>query len=197
MIFDYPEHRNARRHGPSGYRRYESYRPWLRDEFCFRCVYCLKREQWGVVTGDFDLDHFLPQSVSPDQKLDYANLVYSCHRCNLVKSGHVTSNPFEYLSVRTVISKLDGSIESSDSETWRLILRLDLDSPKLRRWRHQWIRIVQLANEHDAELAEQLTGFPDDLPNLRRQRPPANDSPHGIEASWHAVRERGELSKVI
>lgn len=146
------------------------------------------------MTGEFDLDHFLPQSVRPDQKLDYANLVYACHRCNLVKSGHVTSDPFECLSSRTVISILDGSIESSDQETWRLILQLDLDSPKLRQWRHQWIRIVQLAEEHDAELAEQLTGFPFDLPNLRRHRPPANDAPRGVEQSWYARRERGELS---
>ena len=53
MIFDYPANRQERRHGPSGYASYESYRPWLRDEFEFRCVYCLKRETWGQVTGDF------------------------------------------------------------------------------------------------------------------------------------------------
>ena len=41
LIFDYPAPQEKRRHGPSGYRNYESYRPWLRDEFDFRCVYCL------------------------------------------------------------------------------------------------------------------------------------------------------------
>ncbi len=44
MIFDYPEPRLERIHGPAGYSTYESFRPWLRDEFTFRCVYCLKRE---------------------------------------------------------------------------------------------------------------------------------------------------------
>ena len=45
--FRYPAVPHARRHGPRGYADAESYRPWLRDEFTFRCVYCLFREQWG------------------------------------------------------------------------------------------------------------------------------------------------------
>jgi hypothetical protein len=60
LIFDYPNRLSHRRHAPSGYAKYESYRPWLRDEFIFRCVYCLKREQWGHVTSEFDIDHFQP-----------------------------------------------------------------------------------------------------------------------------------------
>ncbi len=85
VIFDYPESRSERIHGPAGYASYESYRPWLRDEFTFRCVYCLKRETWGQVTGEFELDHFQPQSLAPHLSLDYFNLVYACRRCNSVK----------------------------------------------------------------------------------------------------------------
>jgi hypothetical protein len=43
-----------------------SYRPWLRDEFTFRCVYCLLRKQWGRVTGEFDVEHFRPLANSPE-----------------------------------------------------------------------------------------------------------------------------------
>lgn len=43
--FVYAAFPNLRRRGPRGYRRHESYRDWLRDEFSFRCVYCLNREQ--------------------------------------------------------------------------------------------------------------------------------------------------------
>jgi hypothetical protein len=50
--FDYPAVPLVRSHGPLGYSDYESYRAWLRDEFAFRCVYCLSREQWGRVTGE-------------------------------------------------------------------------------------------------------------------------------------------------
>jgi len=56
--FDYPPAPLVRIHGPQGYARYELYRAWLRDEFAFRYVYCLSREQWGRVTGEFDLDPF-------------------------------------------------------------------------------------------------------------------------------------------
>ena len=46
------------RHGPYGYKGYESYRAWLSDEFSFRCVFCLRREQWGLVEGMWDIEHF-------------------------------------------------------------------------------------------------------------------------------------------
>jgi hypothetical protein len=37
-------------------------------------------------------------------------------------------------------------------------------------------------------------GFPDDLPDLRRLRPPAgNARPEGLEDSFFAKRRRGEL----
>jgi hypothetical protein len=46
QIFQYPRQAHVRRHGPLGYVNYQSYKPWLRDEFEFRCVYCLWRERW-------------------------------------------------------------------------------------------------------------------------------------------------------
>ena len=49
--FVYPSTPHQRRHGPRGYADYGTYRPWLRDEFCFRCVFCLLREQWGRVAS--------------------------------------------------------------------------------------------------------------------------------------------------
>jgi hypothetical protein len=72
-----PESPHVRRHKPFGYSTYESFRPWLRDEFLFRCVYCLKREQWGIVKSQYTLEHFLPQARFPEIVLDYENLLYS------------------------------------------------------------------------------------------------------------------------
>jgi len=45
----------------------------LRDEFSFRCVYCLLREQWGRVRGLFDLDHFHATANRPGLAVDYDN----------------------------------------------------------------------------------------------------------------------------
>lgn len=193
MIFDYPEPRNARVHGPAGYSTYESYRPWLRDEFTFRCVYCLKREAWGRATGEFELDHFEPQSLAPRIAFDYLNLVYACRRCNLVKLDQSIDDPLATLSSDFAVVSVDGSIFSDRIETQRLIRRLDLNSPNLRKWRVMWLRIVDLARERDSQLYRQLTGFPNDLPDLSQPRPPSNTNPSGIEISWYAKRERGQL----
>lgn len=196
MIFDYPSQRKQRRHGPAGYASFESYRPWLRDEFDFRCVYCLKRETWGQVTGEFDLDHFEPQSVSPRRRLDYTNLLYACRRCNSVKRDEAVGDPFNLLHSGNVTGLPDGSLHTTDSETRRLILQLDLNSPRLQKWRRLWMRIVTLAAEHEAELYCQLVGFPTDLPDLSSLKPPCNHRKEGVEECWFARARRGELPRV-
>src|ERR1700747_1512380 len=91
--FSYPLARHSRRHGPQGYAAYPSFRPWLRDEFCFRYVYCLIREQWGRVSGEFDLDHYEPQSLRPQKAVDYDNLLYSCAACNVAKGDQLVPDP--------------------------------------------------------------------------------------------------------
>jgi hypothetical protein len=63
LIFDYSQPQEERRHGPANYAAYESYRPWLRDEFDFRCVYCLKRETWCEILGRFYRDNKDKSSV--------------------------------------------------------------------------------------------------------------------------------------
>lgn len=193
MIFDYPEPRLERIHGPAGYSTYESFRPWLRDEFTFRCVYCLKREMWGQVTGEFELDHFEPQSLVPERTLDYFNLIYACRRCNSVKLDEPIDDPLTILSSSFVFVLPDGLLFSDNLEAKRIIQQIDLNSPTLRRWRVMWMRIVDLANSRDVVLYHQLTGLPEDLPDLSRLRPPSNSRHQGIEVCWHAKRQRGQL----
>lgn len=193
MIFDYPESRSEMIHGPAGYASYESFRPWLRDEFTFRCVYCLKRETWGQVTGEFELDHFQPQSLAPNLSLDYFNLVYACRRCNSVKLDQPTDDPLTILSTQSAVVLPDGVLESRFPKVRRLVQQLDLNSPNLRRWRVIWMRIVELAEQRDTALYQQLAGFPENLPNLSRLRPAKNTRPDGVEMSWHAKRARGQL----
>ncbi|MCL4201337.1 MAG: hypothetical protein KJ000_02500 [Pirellulaceae bacterium] len=47
-VFAYASTEQQRRHGPRGYTSYRAYKPWLRDEFAFRCVYCLLRISWWL-----------------------------------------------------------------------------------------------------------------------------------------------------
>ncbi len=195
MIFDYPAERQLRRHGPSGYADCESYRPWLRDEFTFRCVYCLKRETWGQVKGEFDIDHFRAQSVDPLDKLDYGNLVYACHRCNLVKSDRTVSNPLARLISTLVVMQGDGMLHAHDTETQQLIEQIDLNSPAVVSWRLKWLRLIALAadNDNDPELVRELLGFPNDLPDLGKRTPPVNHRVEGLQESWFEQRRRGIL----
>ncbi len=196
MIFDYPLPREKRRHGPAGYASCERYRPWLRDEFDFRCVYCLKREVWGQVTGEFDIDHFQPQSVNPRRQLDYLNLVYACRRCNSVKRDQTVGDPFSLLHSKSIATLPDGSLYAPDREARRLIRQLDLNSPRLKNWRSMWMRIVTLAEQREAGLYCQLVGFPNDLPDLSKLKPPHNHRKQGLDECRFARRQRGELPSV-
>src|SRR5690349_112635 len=125
--FLYPEAPHVRRHGPQGYADYAGYRPWLRDEFAFRCVYCLLREQWGRVRGVFDIDHFLPITLYPDQEGVYDNLLYGCATCNAAKGSQLVPDPCRVLLRDDVRVEEDGRIVAHAPEARRLIRVLGLD----------------------------------------------------------------------
>jgi hypothetical protein len=156
----------------------------------------LKRERWGQVTGEFDLDHFGPQRLFPELVAQYENLVYACRRCNSVKLDQQVADPFVIMNSSRIRSMPDGTVRGADAATNRLILALDLNSPRLVEWRIIWMRIVALAGERDQDLWRRLVGFPSDLPDLRHLRPPGgNMRPAGIGESWAALAAKGELSE--
>jgi hypothetical protein len=193
--YHYPAARHVRRHGPCGYADVESYRPWLRDEFAFRCVYCLFREQWGRVKASFALDHFLPVAVHPEHQGNYENLLYACAACNQAKGTTVLPNPTEVLVDGAVVVHDDGRIEGTTPEARRLIRLLGLDGREETEARLLWIGIVALAERFEPALHRRLMSFPDDLPDLARLRPPGgNTRPQGVAESFHAQRRAGTLS---
>ena len=192
--FTYPALPHVRRHGPHGYADYDSYRPWLRDEFAFRCVYCLMRETWGPLKGVYALDHFLPVAARPDLTLEYDNLLYGCVSCNLSKGSRETPDPLITLLDADVKVTEDGAIHASTPQPGKLIELLRLNRLRLREFRKLWIRIVRLAALHDPALYRQLIGYPADLPDMTTLRPPqGNTRPDGIAQSHLARRQRGEL----
>lgn len=192
--FAYPVLPLARRHGPRGYADHLGFRPWLRDEFTFRCAYCLRREQWGTVRGTFAVDHFVPAAVRPDLTTDYNNLVYACATCNLVKSDRELPDPAEVLLRDDVRVADDGTIEGDTPDARRLIRVLGLDDPEFTEFRLLWIGIVALAARHDTDLLRRVLGFPADLPDLGALKPPdGNARPEGVAASHFERRVRGEL----
>jgi hypothetical protein len=192
--FRYPTAPHVRRHGTRGYADADSFRPWLRDEFSFRCVYCLYREQWGRLKGAFALDHFLPVSLNPTQACTYAGLLYACTACNLGKAAFVLPDPLQVLLAGTIQVLPDGRIEGTTREARRIIRRLGLDDPVEAEARVMWLGILALAERADPALFRRLMGYPDDLPDLARLRPPGGNSrPDGLTSSAFALRKKGKL----
>jgi len=192
--FEYPTTKHTRLHGPAGYSSHESYRPWLRDDFSFRCIYCLRREQWGRVIAEFAIDHFFPVSRRPEQDTIYENLVYSCSSCNSRKSDADLPNPSDTLTSNAIEVREDGNIEGQTDDARRIIRLLYLNRAKEKEFRKQWIEILRLAAAINPELYRKLMGYPEDLPDLSVLRPPdGNSKPEGIEQSHRKRRERGEL----
>ncbi len=194
MPFVYPAAPHVRRHGPAGYAEYARYRPWLRDEFCFRCVYCLLREQWGRVAGLFGIDHFRPVANHPALAADYDNLLHACASCNLAKGDQEVPDPLIALTAAYVQVAEDGRLHTDNADAACLIEILGLDTEEAVEFRMTWIGIVALAANGNAELHRKRMGFLTDLPDLQRLRPPGGTTrPEGVNASWHARRNRDEL----
>jgi len=192
--FTYPATAHVRRHGPQGYADPDSFRPWLRDEFSFRCVYCLLREQWGQVRGFYTIEHFRALAQHPDWALDYENLLYACSGCNAVKGARTVPDPLTVLTGPGVRVTEDGRIHADNLEAAQLIELLGLDTEQLTEFRLLWMGIVALAREHEPALYRKLMGYPADLPDLAALRPPGgNTRPQGIGQSCLARRQSGTL----
>ena len=200
MVFTYSDSLHNRRHGPRGYRNYRAYKPWLRDEFDFRCVYCLWRERW-CAEGDhlFSVDHLLPQTTYPERICDYNNLVYACGQCNALKQDAETViNPCEEALGQHLEIQSDGSVRPLTARGAEQIALCRLNRPRLLEARRMMIELFSMleasVSGEAAEFLRFLRGFPDNLPRLSILRPPdGNRRPESIINSSYARRQRGEL----
>lgn len=125
--------------------------------------------------------------------LEYDNLVYACRTCNLRKGSGLLPDPAQSLTSNSVRVYPDGTVVGLTLDATKIIRVLCLNSARWKRWRRTWIRIIELAADHDRDLLRMLLGFPDDLPNLNQCRAPRNERSDGIAQSCFARRERGEL----
>ncbi len=191
--FVYPAEPHTRMHGPDGYASYGPYRDWLRDEFTFRCVFCLHREQWGIRLGGWDIDHFVPQSQDPSLRLSYDNLLYVCHACNSVKSDRLLPDPTSLDLSKCLAVRNDGSLVALNDDGRMIAEILRLDNDERRKFRRLIISTIRSLARHDPATMIMWMCYPDDIPDLSKLRPPSNLKPKGIDNSTYARRERGEL----
>lgn len=202
-VFDYPSAPQRRRHGPRGYLDYKHYKPWLRDDFSFRCAYCLCRETW-LPDGEayFGIDHVLPRSLASGCLSTYDDLVYACSVCNACKKDCPEILDFSDLALAEHIEvQDDGAIRALTSRGQALIEVCALDRPALVAFRRDLLALLALLASRRGEIAarvrQRYLGFPADLPDLDSLRPPGGNSrPGGIIESHFERRRRGELPEV-
>jgi len=196
--YSYPSTPHVRRHGPGGWKTYGRYRDWLRDEFTFRCVYCLEREVWRDMRQGMHIDHFEPQAIRPDLKCEYTNLLYLCPACNSQKSDWILPDPCIIAPGECLRVYKDGSIEALNAQGELLIDVLALDQPEAKQHRRLVIGTILSHAENDWPMFVEWMRYPENLPNLddAQNKPPHNDKPEGVAQSFFEKKRRGELAEV-
>lgn len=208
-IFAFPSEPHIRKHGPAGYSDYQPLKRWLRDEFSFRCVYCLEREQFSSDGHNrFAADHVvakegpkaqqLSEADKEDLRKNYDNLVYSCTRCNSFKSTKEILDPCKVSFADHIRYEGNGNFCALTPEGQDLIDGLHLNEPRRVEWRKMIMRLCEAASAQSAaqelkEIAKTYFKYPDDLPNLRGMRPESNKRPEGIENCFFEQHKRKEL----
>jgi hypothetical protein len=196
--YAYPAMPHQRRHGPSGWNDYHRYRPWLRDEFSFRCVYCLERELWRDMRVAMHIDHFEPQSLHAELGCVYTNLLYLCPNCNSLKRARALPDPCVTALGKCLRVHKDGRIEAINADGSSIIEVLALDQPTATRRRRMIIGVILSSAASDWKTFVEWMGYPPDLPNLSEPRntPPSNSKPEGVAVSHYEKRLRGELPEI-
>lgn len=196
--FIYPSQPHTRKHGPMGYTKHRFYRNWLRDEFVFTCVYCLRRETWVTTKRDWELDHFIPRSVLPEGALDYDNLVYACSTCNRSKAVHLAPDLCKTAYGDCVEVDDNGEIHAigNSSAGLTLIETLGLDAEDYNELRRAVFELRDILPVGSRPYLRWF-GYPKELPDLSKEpKPPSgNKRPNGIHESLYAKSKRGELPK--
>ena len=181
--FQYACEPHQRRHGPLGYVDYQEYKPWLRDEFVFRCIYCLEREVWYPSGADaFSVHHVVPRSKDRTLTCTYANLVYACCRCNSLRREVVLLDPTKTAFADHLVVADDGSVQARSVQGQDIIDQLHLNSGAAIRTRNGILRVLRLKQEQPGncdidDLYRETFGYPQDLPDLPKKKTARRELP--------------------
>lgn len=134
----------------------------------------------------------MAQVLFSSGELLYENLLYVCRRCNLIKSRSLVYDPCKIAFGRCLAVQNDGTIKALNEHGEMLIEILRLDREELTRFRQLFIDIVRLALR-DRNTYIRLMGYPQNLPDLSKLKPPSNAKLEGVNDSFHGRRLRGEL----
>lgn len=195
-IFIYPCAPHRRRHAPHGYSDYSEYKDWLRDDFCFTCVYCRCRERWHK-DGEcaFSVEHLQPKSTHPELECVYQNLIYACVRCNNARGRKFTIDPCE-ASLGIRIEPNGVAISISGDRGNRIIDTCNLNEARLIDFRKHVIDSIDAATQANRnDLLDYWYGYPLNMPNLTRKTRCENAMPRSADTCYFMLHEQDMIGK--
>lgn len=148
---------------PRAFADYNSYRPYVRKDFQYRCAYCLRHEGHNGGEANFELDHYHPVRGAfgrPDLESAYANLYYACRECNGNKAdkwpteqqsqhGYRFLDPCQSQDDHELhwTFHSDGTITPLTNVAKYTQIMLVLERPILQEWRQKMKRLSREAED--------------------------------------------------
>ncbi|WP_156170503.1 HNH endonuclease [Luteimonas sp. FCS-9] len=196
-VFRYPQERHVRSYKPKKFKRYQTYKKFVRREFQRTCVYCRQPDS-SAPNLNFGVDHFRPKADSRFAALlnEYSNLYYCCAGCNSRKGNYWPATPAEPMFVNPcddVMSRhlkfeaASGEIKALSDSGLHMEELLELNSPENVAYRRSTLRIMSLIESQIATLLSERTKFED---ALRRSGPntAVSEALNDIEAELQELR---------
>lgn len=143
---------------------YKTWKPALRTEGHYQCVYCAISESLFGGERNFHVEHYRPKKHFPELTNDFLNLFYSCAICNSFKGSDWPAAPLPDLSNTTYPdpSAVDyttfltvdqtGFVRSSTLAGSYIVERLNLNRAQLRM-----IRRFVLLRDQIRDLLDQIS----------------------------------------
>lgn len=154
-----------RRNPKRKFRDYTKYKPWLREDFKYACVYCTVHEGEFGGFHSFHVEHFKPKSKFPELIIEYTNLLYACWKCNSLKgedwpsdnplkSGKGYLDPCRYDYEKYFILNNDGILVGKNKAATYMIERLHLNSYFLIKIRNEREKICESIKKYELPIRE-------------------------------------------
>lgn len=158
--FIYPKLRHSRVLNPPNYASYGRYKPFLREEFERKCVYCRMPDTMRGEQG-YGADHYRPKKLFPELAATYANLFYCCNPCNSRKGGYWPDG--DQASARFIPNPCDhemfahlrfqrASVEAKTTSGEFTLELLDLNDPESLNYRKFVLETIAIYEKKRNEL---------------------------------------------
>jgi len=161
----------ARKEKPKKFGNYQSFKPFLRRDFSFRCAYCeISEAEYGSFRN-FAVEHFKPKKKFPALVCHYPNLFYACSLCNsfkgetwpspkLIKQGLYFLNPCDHEFAEHLYEKFDGALQIKSNAGDYTVQYLHLNSEQRKKTRTDRRSILNLIRKLKTDKKEMKSFLP-------------------------------------